>query len=868
MDLIVAEKTLVAERIAAFLAVPGEKVLTKRDGNVVQYLTGNAIVMGLKGHVVELDFVEGYTNWRSKEHPPRSLIDAPLVKNPSEGKIVAALKRAAKIADKVIIATDFDREGELIGKEAVELIRSANKTVPIYRARFSAVTKEEILTSLADAKELDVNLAASGESRQIIDLVWGASLTRFLTIAAHRSAGEVLSAGRVQSPTLAMIVDKEREIEAFVPEKYWMLTVAAAAGNTPVEARHTAGKFFDKAAADAAYAATNAPLKVTEVITGHKTDKAPTPLDTTALIVGAGRLGISAASAMNRAEELYMRGFISYPRTDNTTYPKSLKITEHLNLFAGGMFSSEVKYVKEHMRAVPTRGKKETTDHPPIYPTGLASPKDIEDPVSWKLYEFVVRRFFATLCTDAEWETMKVNISAAGEPYTSTGGRILAAGWRTVYPYSKAEENILPQMAVGDTLVFNGKNMEEKETLPPARYSQSKLIQKMEELGLGTKSTRHDVISKLMGRKYIEGNPLKPTIIGRAVTEALEEYAPTIAEPDMTKTLEEHMTEIAAGTKTLDAVLSESRGMLSATFDTLEMNAEGIGTEIMNKTRETQLIGPCPVCGKPLAIRHANSSQFIGCTGYPECTFNIGLPPAVWGNAVKTDEVCAVHGVNHVQLIRKGAPPWKFGCPVCSHIANGKEILTHMPGMTEDKIIRLHAAHIYSAYDISMLDAAALSSRLQISPAEAAVLKADADKILETLKKRADLKKFMSPLIPYRRKRSPAKVISAVYAESINDIRTLADTNAAVLVKCGLSEEEAKAMITAARDAVSLSDLKESGIPAVSLKKYVAAGYDSLKKIAGATAEKLSKDTGIKDSTAERHRNLACAYLQQMTKGA
>ncbi|HJJ45938.1 MAG TPA: toprim domain-containing protein, partial [Methanocorpusculum sp.] len=169
MDLIVAEKTLVAERIAAFLSA-GKKPLVKRDGTVVQYLTDDAIVMGLKGHVVELDFVEEYANWRSIEHPPRSLIDAPLVKLPTEAKIVAALKKAAKIADKVIIATDFDREGELIGKEAVELIQSVNKSVPIFRARFSAVTKEEILSSLSEAKELDVNLAASGESRQIIDL--------------------------------------------------------------------------------------------------------------------------------------------------------------------------------------------------------------------------------------------------------------------------------------------------------------------------------------------------------------------------------------------------------------------------------------------------------------------------------------------------------------------------------------------------------------------------------------------------------------------------------------------------------------------------------------------------------------------------
>ncbi|HJJ36791.1 MAG TPA: DNA topoisomerase I, partial [Methanocorpusculum sp.] len=792
MHLIIAEKTLVAERIAAFLAEPGKKPQVNRDGNVVQYLAGDTVVMGLKGHVVELDFVEGYSNWRSAEHPPRSLVNAGLIVKPTEGKIVSLMKKTAKIADSITIATDFDREGELIGKEAADLIRSANKTAPIRRARFSSVTKEEIIPALRNAQELDLNLAASGEARQVIDLVWGASLTRFLTLAAHRSAGEVLSAGRVQSPTLAMIVDREREIEAFVPEKYWMLSLTAklADGNI-LEARHTNGKFMDKAAAEAAYQATGEPLQVTEVITGHKADRAPTPLDTTALIVGAGRLGISAASAMNRAEELYMRGFISYPRTDNTTYPKTLNINEHLQMLGSGIFAPDVRYVRDHMRPVPTRGKKETTDHPPIYPTGAATHADIEDPVTWKLYEFVVRRFFATLCTDAEWETMKVNLSAAAEPYTATGGRLILPGWRNIYPYSKAEENILPQLTAGQRLAFGEKNIEEKETLPPARYSQSKLIQQMEELGLGTKSTRHEVISKLMNRKYIEGNPLKPTTIGRAVTEALEEHASTITEPDMTKTLEEHMYDIASGTKTLDSVLSESRNMLTATFDTLEKNSVDIGNEIMDKTRETQMIGPCPVCGRPLVIRRAGSSQFIGCSGYPDCSFNTGLPPAVWGNAVKTEEVCPTHGVNHIQLIRKGAPPWKFGCPVCNHISAGAELLMQIPGMTESHVAALNNAHIYTVNDIIATPQGELAQHLHISAEEADNLKAGAEDAITLLRRRAELKKFITPLIPFKRKRSTSKVVKAIFAAGINDLKGLAIASPDTLVAAGLTADEA-----------------------------------------------------------------------------
>ena len=853
MHLIIAEKNIVAERIAAFLSGPG-KVQAKRDGNVVQYFVNDCVVMGLRGHVVEVDFVDGYKNWRSEEHPPRSLINAGIEKKPTEKKLVSMMQREARKASRVTIATDFDTEGELIGKEAFELIRAVNKTVPIDRARFSAITKDEILASIRDAQSLDMNLAAAGESRQVIDLVWGASITRFLTIAAHRGAEGILSVGRVQSPTLSMIVDREKEIEAFVPEKYWMLSLSAQKGRDVIEARHVHGRFTDRAEAEAAYNATRSPLTVTDITTGHKTDKAPAPLDTTALIVGAGRLGISAASAMSRAEELYMRGFISYPRTDNTTYPKSLNISEQLQLFAGGIFRKEVAFVKENLRPVPTRGRKETTDHPPIYPTGLATPEDIPDTVTWKLYEFVVRRFFATLCRDSEWETMKVNLAASKEPYTVTGGRLLVPGWRGVYPYSKAEENILPVFTKGETLTLTGKDMAEKETNPPARYTQSRLIQRMEELGLGTKSTRHEVISKLASRKYIEGNPMKPTVIGRAVIESLQQYAETITKPTMTKTLEESMGEIAAGKKTMAAVLDESKEMLSSIFDELEKNEEEIGTEIMNRSREEQLIGPCPVCGKQLVIKRVGSSQFIGCSGYPDCSFNAGIPPAVWGSAVKTAEVCPIHGVNHVQLLRKGAPPWKFGCPVCSHIQTNADLFRQMNGMTEEKLSKLHAVHIYTTNDLLSHSAEELASKLGISISDAEKLRAEGEEVMVLLRNRAALRKFVSPRIPVKRGRGAGKVCKALYAEGVNCLDDLAVCTPAKLKKAFLNEDEASALISEAKDSVNMVWMKEAGIPTVTLKKYAAAGLADPKKFLSAHPAGIALSSGVSVTTVCSHQ--------------
>ncbi|HJK71832.1 MAG TPA: DNA topoisomerase I [Methanocorpusculum sp.] len=860
MHLIIAEKNLVAERIAAFLAGK-QKVHTKRDGAATEYTFGDTVVMGLRGHVVELDFTKGYSNWRSEEHPPRSLINAGIEKHPTEKKIVALMQKHAKKADRITIATDYDTEGELIGMEAYELVRAVNQKATVDRARFSAITKDEITKAIADAKEIDFNLAAAGETRQVIDLVWGASLTRFLSIAAHRGSDNILSVGRVQSPTLAMIVDREKEIEAFVPEKYWMLSLTAKVAGEEIAARHVHGRFTVKAEADAAFAGTRDPVIVREVITGKKNDKAPTPLDTTALIVGAGRLGLSAASAMSKAEDLYMRGFISYPRTDNTAYPKSLNIRQHLKMFAGGEFERDANYVLTHMRAAPTRGKKETTDHPPIYPTSKGTREEIGDEATWKLYEFIVRRFFATLSPDAEWKTLKVNLTADKEPYTITGGRLLVPGWRAVYPYSKAEETVLPEFSVGERLELVDKNCEEKETQPPARYSQSRLIQRMEELGLGTKSTRHEVISKLIGRKYIEGNPMKPTVVGRAVTESLEKFADTITEPTMTKTLEESMEDIAAGKKTMNAVLTESRTMLSSIFDDLEANKEAIGQDIMDRTREEQTVGQCPICGAPLRIRRVGTSQFIGCSSYPDCTFNTSLPPATWGNAVKMDEVCPIHHLNHVQLLRKGAPAWKIGCPLCSHIKTNAEAFRMLPGMTDAGIEKLNSVHIYAISELASISVNDLMTRLKISRPEAEKMIADAEDVLVLLRKRTELKKFISLHVAPRRGRGHSKVSTALISKGIVDITTLADANKSDVMAAGLSEAEADTLLAAAAHVTNVAKMKQYGVPTITLKKYVAAGYDDPKTFVAAHPAGLSLATGASVTTVCRHQKLVAEQI-------
>ncbi|OPX62918.1 MULTISPECIES: DNA topoisomerase I [unclassified Methanoregula] len=860
MHLIVAEKNISARRIAEILG-EGKKITEHRDAGVSTYSYGDTTTVGLRGHVVEIDFEPGYSNWRSEQYTPRSLIDAKTIKVPTEKKIVALLQKLAKKADRVTIATDFDTEGELIGKEAYELIRAVNKNVPIDRARFSAITKGELRHAFSKTAELDFALAAAGEARQSIDLMWGASLTRFISLAAKRGGANILSVGRVQSPTLTMIVDREKEIEAFVPEKYWQLGLETEKRGETIEARHTHGRFHDKAEAEAARDRTKDPLVVTEVREGTKQDRAPSPFDTTTYIVAAARLGFSAANAMRIAEDLYMNGFISYPRTDNTVYPASLDINGILKTLLSSPFRKDVEWIQKNRRAEPTRGKKSTTDHPPIHPTGAATREQLGDD-AFRIYELVLRRFLATLAPDAQWKTLKILFVAGGEEYTTTGGQLLEPGWHAVYPFSEAKEVILPAFATGEKLPVKKVTLDEKETQPPARYTQSKLIQRMEELGLGTKSTRHEVIAKLVSRKYVEGNPLRPTLVGRVVTESLEQHADTVTKPDMTRTLEDHMQQIKKSERTREDVIRESREMLHKAFDQLEANEQVIGDDIRNRTAEEMNLGKCPVCGGTLAIRHMRgNTQFIGCSRYPECTFNIGLPMAQWGFAVRIDEICEKHGLNFVRLVRKGARPWDIGCPLCHHIESNRESLAAMPSMTPALSEKLQKQHIYTVAELARSTPEDLAKRLGLMVSEAAQVVADAGTMLEKLRKRSECRKFLRDRLIPRKGRSYAKIMDCLKAQGITELAGLAKADVSALKTAGIGDTEAEQVLAEAKSVYYGQVLREMGIPAVSLKKYLAAGFITPDAFCDLKPETLSERTGMSLGTVQKHVEMVCKAL-------
>ena len=651
--LIVTEKNSTAARIAAILS---DGRMRRASPNRVPVFTfskdgDDYTVVGLRGHILNLDYPPELNAWEKVDL--HRLVWAEPIKVVTAANVERTLREVARGQDEVIIATDYDREGELIGVEALDLVKEENPNVRVRRARYSSLTKWEIEDAFRNLADVDHALAASAESRQVVDLAWGAVLTRFVSMAANRVGRDFLSVGRVQTPALALVVDREREVEEFVPKPYWTVQATFEKG-VPFRASHEKGQFWDKDEAERVLAKARRAKGgiVVEYLAQERRERGPPPFNTTTFVAEANRLGLGAAYAMRIAEDLYTSGWISYPRTDNTVYPPTLSLRGVLEKLRQSAFKDEVDQLLQQETIRPTRGRSEATDHPPIYPT-QAAPKGKLRPDHWKVYELVVRRFFATVAPPAVGIASEAKLSVNGEMFLASGYRLVDPGWRKYYPYWRARESDLPALVEGETVPLLAVEMTEDRTKPPPRYTQGGLIQEMERLGLGTKSTRHEIVQKLYDRKYVEGRVLRPTLPGRALVAALEDHARKITEPEMTANLERDMDEIARGVRPRDEVIRKSQSLLADSLAVLTKNEGSIREEIVGAMQEQNFVGKCPSCGGDLSIRTTRrGGRFVGCSNYPTCKVYHPLPPGL----LEAAGTCPECGSPTVRRIGGGKP--------------------------------------------------------------------------------------------------------------------------------------------------------------------------------------------------------------------
>ncbi len=547
-------------------------------------------------------------------------------------KNVTKLKKLAAKADKVILATDEDREGEAIAWHLLEALDIPESKTE--RIAFHEITKEAILEALKTPRDLDLNLVDAQQARRILDRLVGYELSPFLWKKVARG----LSAGRVQSVAVRLIVEKEREIQAFKPEEYWdILGKFLTAKNESFEAslNKIDGKTVEKLAiknkeeADKILAdLNNAKYIVAGVEQKQSKKNPPAPFTTSTLQQAANSiLGFSAKQTMMIAQQLYegaeiagegQVGLITYMRTDSLNLSEKFLTDAHNYL----KDSFDGKYVIAEPRKFKTKSKGAQEAHEAIRPTEAhRAPESLEaslTPNQFKLYKLIWQRAMASQMPEAIVNSASINIDAQNTPYQfrATGQTLVFDGYLKLYP-EKISDNVLPVVAEKEEVKLENLNGEQHFTKPPARYSDATLVKQLEEYGIGRPSTYAPTIATIIERNYVardDAKKLKPTDIAFVVNDLLVAHFPQIVDFKFTAEMENNLDAVAEGEKKWQPVISDFykpfHENLTAKYDEVDKN------KIMPEEKSDV---KCDKCGAPMIIKTGRYGKFLACSAFPKC---------------------------------------------------------------------------------------------------------------------------------------------------------------------------------------------------------------------------------------------------------
>ena len=562
-------------------------------------------------------------------------------------KHIDAIAKALKTADALYLATDPDREGEAIAWHVLKLMQAKKllKDKPVYRIAFHEITKTAIQNAVANPREISLDLVNAQQARRALDYLVGFNLSPLLWKKIRRG----LSAGRVQSPALRLIVEREAEIEAFKSQEYW--TMAAAA-------EHKAQKFAAKliiyqsekltqfSITNAKQAETmqqkllqkaNGKLTVTKVEKKQrKRNPAPPFITSTLQQEAARKLGFSPKRTMVVAQQLYegiaigreSTGLISYMRTDSVNLAQ-----EALNDIRSYILKH---YGQENLPEKPrfykTKAKNAQEAHEAIRPTAIQrTPESIKEylkPEQLKLYTLIWQRTLACQMMHATINTVSVDLSCGDDNYfRATGSTLVHPGFIKVYQEghddkkTESDEKLLPPLQQGDNVKLLAIDNEQHFTEPPPRYSAATLIKTLEEYGIGRPSTYASIIDTLEYREYVivDNKRFKPTDVGRVVIKFLTAYFTQYVDYGFTAELENHLDAVSRGEMQWIPLLQKFWLPFKQLVDKTETSVQrkDVTQEVLDEA--------CPKCGKPLAIRLGRRGNFIGCTGYPDCDYTRNL---------------------------------------------------------------------------------------------------------------------------------------------------------------------------------------------------------------------------------------------------
>ncbi len=645
-ELIIAEKPSVAIRIAYAISNAKPKLIRDKGINYfyIKEDDKEIYVVAAAGHLFTLKEKK-----KSNELPVFDIEWAPSYKINKRAyftkRYLDIITSIGKDCNRFINACDYDLEGTVIGTNIIRYLQNndPNKEINpdnVLRMKFSTTTRNDLRNSYENIEPYDANNFSAGETRHIIDWLWGINLSRALMKAIERGGRKkILSIGRVQGPTLHILAVREREINSFVPKPYYKLYLLynkiqfnRKKGN--IENKEEALKLKEKLEHEKKIVSKNEKKRI-------KILPLP-PFDLTSLQIEASKiLGLDPSRTLAIAQSLYEHSYISYPRTSSQKLPYSLNLPRIIKDLAKQKEYKELaNFLIENNLFKPREGKKEDEAHPAIYPTGEI-PKNISNE-EMALYNLIVKRFLSVFAPPLVVDEEEVTIKVDDEEFVAKGKKVIERGWLDFYNFVGIEEKEI-NVKEGQELDADIK-LEEKMTEPPRRFTKATLIKLLEDKNLGTKATRAAIIDTLFDRGYIIGKEIKVTNFGFSIHDTLEKYSKEILEEELTRKLEEDMNLVQKGIKKEDEVIEEGKRIIYNIIEDFKKKENEIGSELISKLKESEKensIGKCPKCGGDLILYKTKAGKnFVRCSNWPKCDVSYPLPSFAY--IKPTGKVCEI----------------------------------------------------------------------------------------------------------------------------------------------------------------------------------------------------------------------------------
>lgn len=577
--------------------------------------------------------------------------------SPGKEKVVAEIKSLAKKADEILLATDPDREGEAIAWHIAEAVGLKNPK----RVTFHEITKEAVTEAVKNPRGIDMNLKAAQEARRVLDRLVGYDLSGLI----WKKVRYGLSAGRVQSPALRILVEREREIRAFIPENYWKIFADVTTKNNNALALECTEEPRDRKIVDAILAAgKKGPWTVQDVKESEVKKSPRAPFTTSTLQQAASsRLGFSPSRTMQIAQKLYEAGLISYMRTDSTNLSEYAltAITEVIK----GQYGADYYTARTYK----TKSKNAQEAHEAIRPSDVHKMNAGTTDEQKKLYKLIWQRTVASQMADAKMLRTRIEAGVPAKDipvFSITGSRVLFDGWTKVDPEGHADDVLLPKVTTGDTLTLVDIRAEDKQTTPPDRYSEAGLVKELEKRGIGRPSTYASIIKTIIDRGYVEknGKALQPTDTGEVVSTFLENNFMQYINDTFTAEMEDKLDNIANGDAEYEKTLKDFYGPFLK------------DVKSKDKIDKITNLGPadpkfkCPKCGSDMVIKLGRTGKFMSCARFPDCTGARTIDGAELAGPKEIGEICPKCGKG--QLVeREGRFGMFVSCslyPKCKYI--------------------------------------------------------------------------------------------------------------------------------------------------------------------------------------------------------